>query len=66
MLSAELVQRVVKVNVAYLSFQPMTHVVAKNLVKQLNIQKPVILSMALKDNTPKTVKAIAEIIPSIL
>lgn len=46
-------------------FQPITHVVAKNLVGQLNIQKPVILSMALKDNSPKTVKAIAQIIPTL-
>lgn len=46
--------------------EPMTHVVARNLVAQLNIQKPVVLSIALKDNSPQTVKSIAKIIPTLL
>ncbi|WAR24627.1 PSMG3-like protein [Mya arenaria] len=46
--------------------QPMTHVVARNLITQIPLSKPILLSIALKDNSPKTVKAIAKILPTLM
>jgi len=50
----------------YYFFQPITHVVARNLITEVPLIKPILLSFALKDNSPKTVKAIAKILPSLL
>ncbi|XP_052255862.1 proteasome assembly chaperone 3-like isoform X4 [Dreissena polymorpha] len=46
--------------------EPITHVIARNLVTEVPLTKPILLSVALKDSSPKTVKTLAKILPSLL
>ncbi|XP_060594990.1 proteasome assembly chaperone 3-like [Ruditapes philippinarum] len=46
--------------------EPLTHVIARNLITELSVHKPILLSFALKDTTAPTVKTIAKILPSIV
>ncbi|XP_045159577.2 proteasome assembly chaperone 3-like [Mercenaria mercenaria] len=46
--------------------EPLTHVVARNLITELSLHKPILLSVALKDSSAPTVKTIAKILPSLV
>jgi len=50
----------------YSLFQPLTHVIARNLIKELTLAKPILLSVALKDSSASTVKTLAKLLPSLL
>ena len=45
-----------------LSFQPLMHVFARNLCEKVGIDKPILLSLALKDESLPTLRAIEELI----
>ncbi|XP_046578068.1 proteasome assembly chaperone 3-like [Haliotis rubra] len=48
------------------SDEPLTHVLAKNLIAEVTTTKPIILTMSLKDTTPKTVKALASLVKEVV
>ncbi|XP_041358051.1 proteasome assembly chaperone 3-like [Gigantopelta aegis] len=42
--------------------EPFTHVLAKNIISEMQINKPIILSMALKDTSIETVSVIKHLV----
>ncbi|KAL3868761.1 hypothetical protein ACJMK2_041526 [Sinanodonta woodiana] len=46
--------------------EPMTHVLAQTLISKLDIHKPIILAMALKDTAPSSVKKLAEYLTQLV
>ncbi|XP_046361631.1 proteasome assembly chaperone 3-like [Haliotis cracherodii] len=48
------------------SDEPLTHVLAKNLIAEVKTTKPIILTMSLKDTTPQTVKALAALVKEVV
>ncbi|XP_069127458.1 proteasome assembly chaperone 3-like [Argopecten irradians] len=46
--------------------EPLMHVLAKNVLGKLDIKKPVMLALALKDESPKTVALLSEEIKGIV
>ncbi|XP_074643220.1 proteasome assembly chaperone 3-like [Tubulanus polymorphus] len=42
--------------------EPLTHVIAQNLVSGISTVKPIVLAVSLKEKTPKMVKTVAELI----
>ncbi|KAK6179195.1 hypothetical protein SNE40_011611 [Patella caerulea] len=42
--------------------EPLTHVIAKNLTSEINTNKQIILTVALKDSSPQTVKILKSLI----
>lgn len=47
--------------------EPLTHVIARNLITELSsLHKPILLSVALKDTSAQTVKTLAKILPSLV
>ena len=47
-------------------FQPLTHVLAKNLLGKVHSSKPIMLAMALKDVSRETVIKLSEEIKTLL
>ncbi|KAL5022336.1 hypothetical protein ScPMuIL_001491 [Solemya velum] len=45
--------------------QPFTHVLAKNLISKITVDKPILLSFSLKDTSAKAVSTISNIIKDL-
>lgn len=46
--------------------EPLTHVIAKNLLSKLDTTKKVLLSFSLKDNSPKVIQRLSDVIKSVV
>ncbi|OWF46045.1 proteasome assembly chaperone 3-like [Mizuhopecten yessoensis] len=46
--------------------EPLMHVLAKNVMGKLDIKKPVVLALALKDESPKSVAQLSEAVKGMM
>ncbi|XP_011441183.1 proteasome assembly chaperone 3 isoform X1 [Magallana gigas] len=46
--------------------EPLTHVIAKNLLSKLDTTKKVLLSFSLKDNSPKVIQRLSDVIKTVV
>ena len=41
---------------------PLTHVMARNIVSKIPVSKPILIAMALKDTKPETIRSLEELV----
>nr|XP_022317325.1 proteasome assembly chaperone 3-like [Crassostrea virginica] len=46
--------------------EPLTHVIAKNLLSKLDTTKKILLSFSLKDNSPNVIQKLSDVIKTVV